>query len=119
MPPNQTTAGPLRPIRRCPSKGAVAAACALRAAAPHPPNTEGIDLNDLHHLTRPCTAASLPQALLAITWRVSQKALENDTPDATGGCAAWRPQSQCWCGFAPTTPHREADHGQTTALASH
>jgi hypothetical protein len=45
--------------------------------------------------------------------------LENDTPDAIGDCRPCGPQSQCWCGLAPTTPHREADHGQTTALASH
>lgn len=64
-------------------------------------------------------AASLPQALLAITWRVSQKALENDTPDAIADCTAYRPQSQHWRGLALTTALCEADHGQTTALATH
>jgi hypothetical protein len=50
---------------------------------------------------------------------INKQPLWNDTPDAIADCAAYRPQTQCWCGFAPTTPHREADHGQTTALATH
>jgi len=62
--------------------------------------------------------AAHPCALDTIR-RASQKTLENDTPDAIADCAAYRPQSQQRRGLAPTTPLREADHGQTTALATH
>jgi len=49
----------------------------------------------------------------------NKQPLENDTPDAIGDCRPCGPQSQQRRGFAPTTPPHEADHGQTTALATH
>ncbi|MBO9689388.1 MAG: hypothetical protein J7598_22530 [Mitsuaria chitosanitabida] len=74
--------------------------------------------------TPSCPAAAALQAqpcapgVQGKTWPSSQKALENDTPDAIADCASCRPQSQAWRGLAPTMAPSEADHGQTTALAT-
>ena len=49
----------------------------------------------------------------------NKQPLENDTPDAACGCAADGPQTQQRRGLAPWSAPSEADHGQTTALATH
>ena len=44
----------------------------------------------------------------------NKQPLENDTPDATGGCAANGPQTQQRCGFALTTTFCAANHAART-----
>ncbi|MCE4538230.1 hypothetical protein LXT12_13310 [Pelomonas sp. P7] len=41
------------------------------------------------------------------------------TPDAIADCAACRPQTQHWRGFALTTALIAADHRTTTSAATH
>jgi hypothetical protein len=83
-------------------------------------------LNSNDIATSHCAAASLLQAPLcpqslagAIDKQPSQKALENDTPDAIGDCRPCGPQSQHWRGFPATTASREADHRATTTNVTH
>lgn len=118
----QTTARPSQAVPAPPTPRAPwppHARLALAIQNPHPP---GSDLSTLYTLTPPGLAAPELQAQPCVpgkTWLPSQKALKNDTPDAIADCRPCGPQSQAWRGFTPTTPHREADHGQTTALATH
>lgn len=69
-------------------------------------------------IRQPASSPAAQPCLIDQAGAINKQPLENDTPDAIGDCRPCGPQTQCWCGLAPTTPHREADHGQTTAHAT-
>lgn len=63
---------------------------------------------------QPASSPAAQPCPLNLARGINKQPLENDTPDAIGDCRPCGPQSQCWCGLAPTTPHREADPGTPT-----
>jgi hypothetical protein len=106
-----------RPAPPCKSAEAPARLCRAQAIDP---DTEGNDMTHAH-LRRclPAKSPAAPTCALDETEQDPERTQWNDTPDAIADWRAYGPQSQHWRGFPLTTASREADHSQTTPIATH